>query len=320
MPEGDLQLRRRVELLVALRHWYARRGDVHGAWVCCDINIYYKQGDPRVVVAPDVAVALGVDVAAVENKTTYKVWEAGAAPCFALEIASPNTVGTDLHVKPAKYAELGVQEYWRLDPTGGELLDPPLPGERRLSGGWAPAAGRGWAGPAATGRTAPLGALGADRGGARRRRAAGPQRCAGPGSLLAAAQAAPVGPRRRRLAPRQRRPDRTSRRRRGRARRAQGPPGPHPLTRRHAGSTGLRPAAGALNRSTQPPRQRAGGRAQSLNSAAAATSGQACSIAQLSRRGSRRAGGRPSCGEVAAAASPEPSTTPSGLCPGVGLR
>ncbi len=138
VPEGDLQLRRRVELLVALRHWYAQRGDVPGPWVCCDINVYYKQGDPKAVVAPDVAVAFGVDVAAVENKTTYKVWEAGAAPCFALEIASPNTVGTDLHVKPAQYAELGVQEYWRLDPTGGELLDPPLQGERRRSGRWTP--------------------------------------------------------------------------------------------------------------------------------------------------------------------------------------
>ncbi|MCY3860369.1 MAG: Uma2 family endonuclease [bacterium] len=138
MPEGDSQTRRRMELVLALRHWYAGRADVEGAWVCCDINVYYKQGDPRVVVAPDVAVAFGVDVAAVENKTTYKVWEAGAVPCFALEIASPTTLRTDLDVKPAKYAELGVQEYWRLDPTGGELLVPPLQGERRVSGRWAP--------------------------------------------------------------------------------------------------------------------------------------------------------------------------------------
>ena len=138
MPEGDSQTRRRMELTLALRHWFAGRADSEGAWVCCDINVYYKEGNPRVVVAPDVAVAFGVDVAAVENKTTYKVWEAGAAPCFALEIASPTTVRTDLAVKPAKYAELGVQEYWRLDPTGGDLLDPPLQGERRRSGRWAP--------------------------------------------------------------------------------------------------------------------------------------------------------------------------------------
>ena len=137
MPEGNLQMTRRAELLVALRHWYARRG-VEDAWVCCDINVYYREGDPGVVVSPDVAVAFGVDAAAQEPRTTYKVWEAGAAPRFVLEIASPKTLHTDLHVKPAKYAELGVDEYWRLDPTGGDLLDPPLQGERRQAGRWAP--------------------------------------------------------------------------------------------------------------------------------------------------------------------------------------
>ena len=138
VPEGDMQTRRRMELVLALRHWYAGRDDIEGAWVCCDINVYYKEGDPKVVVAPDVAVAFGVDVAAVENNTTYKVWEAGSAPRFALEIASRKTVRTDVYAKPAKFAELGVQEYWRLDPTGGELLDPPLQGERRHAGRWAP--------------------------------------------------------------------------------------------------------------------------------------------------------------------------------------
>ena len=138
VPEGDMQTRRRMELVLALRHWYAGRDGIEGAWVCCDINVYYKEGDPKVVVAPDVAVAFGVDVAAVENNTIYKVWEAGSAPCFALEIASRKTVRTDVYVKPAKFAELGVQEYWRLDPTGGELLDPPLQGERHHAGRWAP--------------------------------------------------------------------------------------------------------------------------------------------------------------------------------------
>lgn len=138
VPESDSHTTRRMELLFALRHWYARRGGREGAWVCCDINVYYKQGDPKTVVAPDIAVAFGVDVAAVKGQSVYKVWEAGAAPCFALEIASPKTLRTDLHVKPDKYAELGVDEYWRLDPTGGDLLNLPLQGERRQAGRWAP--------------------------------------------------------------------------------------------------------------------------------------------------------------------------------------
>jgi hypothetical protein len=138
VPEGNLNTRRRMELVFALRHWFAERGDDVGAWVCCDINVYYKRGDPTAVVAPDVAVAFGVDAAAQEPERSYRLWDAGAAPCFALEIASPNTVRGDLQDKPDKYAQLGVEEYWRLDPTGGDLLNPPLQGDSRVLGRWAP--------------------------------------------------------------------------------------------------------------------------------------------------------------------------------------
>lgn len=138
VPEGDQQVRQRAALHFALRHWLAERPDGDRAWACSDINVYYKQGDPTVVVSPDVAVAFGVDAAAMDGQSTYRVWDAGAAPQFVLEVASPSTVAVDLAEKPAKYAELGAQEYWRLDPTGGELLDPPLQGERRRSGRWEP--------------------------------------------------------------------------------------------------------------------------------------------------------------------------------------
>ena len=131
-----MQIRRRIELAVALRSWVAERQ--LDAWVCCDINIYYREGNPRVVVAPDIAVAFGVNTAAVENQSTYKVWEAGAAPSFALEIASHTTYKRDLREKPATFADLGVTEYWRFDPTGGDLLGTPLAGEHRRNGQWEP--------------------------------------------------------------------------------------------------------------------------------------------------------------------------------------
>ena len=137
VPEGDLQTRRRMELVVALRRWLAGRPD---AWVCSDINIYYRQGLPKFVVAPDVAVAFGVDRGALEGRRTYKVWEAGAPPVWALEIASHTTYKRDLRAKPARFAALGVSEYWRLDPTGGDYFAPPLQGERRRRGRWEPVA------------------------------------------------------------------------------------------------------------------------------------------------------------------------------------
>ena len=157
MPEGNLQTKRRMELAWALQHWYDRRGDDVGAWVCCDINVYYRKGDRRAVVAPDVAVAFGVDAAAQEPEHTFRVWDTGAAPCFALEIASPTTIDVDLYEKPDKYAELGVGEYWRLDPTGGELLDPPLQAERRVSGRWEPIEVAAEAGGGLRGRSDVLG-------------------------------------------------------------------------------------------------------------------------------------------------------------------
>ncbi|MCY3807738.1 MAG: Uma2 family endonuclease [bacterium] len=138
VPEGDLQLRRRIEVVVALRHWLAEQRPDAAGWVLSDINVYYREGEPKAVVAPDVAVAFGVNTEAVAGASTYKVWEAGAAPCFVLEIASPGTYRTDERDKPATYAALGVQEYWRLDPTGGEMLTPPLLGKRRAAGRWEP--------------------------------------------------------------------------------------------------------------------------------------------------------------------------------------
>lgn len=154
MPEGDLQTRRRGELVFALRHWLAGTPD---AWVLNDINVYYAEGDPRVVVAPDVAVAFGVNVAAVAGRSTYKVWEAGAAPAFALEIASHTTFKRDLRAKPARFAALGVSEYWRLDPTGGDYFTPPLQGDRRRSGRWETIKIARGADGALTGRSAALG-------------------------------------------------------------------------------------------------------------------------------------------------------------------
>ena len=157
VPEGDLQTRRRSELVFALRRWLAGRPDGADAWVLNDINVYYAEGDPRVVVAPDVAVAFGVNVGNVAGRSTYRVWLAGAVPVFVLEITSPRTIQVDLHLKPARYAELGVQEYWRLDPTGGELLDPPLQGEHRRSGRWTPIEVTAGAGGTLTGHSSALG-------------------------------------------------------------------------------------------------------------------------------------------------------------------
>ena len=138
VPEGDLHERRGGELVFALRHWLAARPGGEGAWVCHSMNVYFTEGDPRAVAAPDVAVAFGVNTGALAGAGSYLVWEAGAPPAWVLEIASPSTFHVDAADKPAVYAAMGVEEYWRLDPTGGALFDPPLWGARRVGDVWEP--------------------------------------------------------------------------------------------------------------------------------------------------------------------------------------
>ena len=58
----------------------------------------------------------------------------GKAPDFVIEIASPSTAANDLGHKRDMYAELGITEYWRFDPTGGDFYGQPLAGERLVDG------------------------------------------------------------------------------------------------------------------------------------------------------------------------------------------
>ena len=73
-----------------------------------------------------------------ERNNTYLLWEVGKAPDFVLEIGSESTADVDLGSKRDLYAELGVGEYWRYDPTGGEFYGEPLVGEYLVDGEYRP--------------------------------------------------------------------------------------------------------------------------------------------------------------------------------------
>ena len=62
----------------------------------------------------------------------------GKVPDFALEMASPSTAPNDLGHKRDLYESLEIAEYWRLDPTGGELYGQPITGERLVDGAYEP--------------------------------------------------------------------------------------------------------------------------------------------------------------------------------------
>ena len=110
---------------IALRRWFASHGR---ADVCVGMNnfLYYEQGNPRAVVAPDVYVVVG---APGHLRDTYLLWNEPKAPDFVLEVTSASTRRDDRRRKRDVYAALGVTEYFLYDPRA-EYLAPPLQGFR----------------------------------------------------------------------------------------------------------------------------------------------------------------------------------------------
>ena len=101
--------------------------------------IFYDPSNGNRRIAPDIYIERDVDVAGIyENLPNYWIWEIGKAPDFVLEVASPSTASNDLGHKRDQYARLGIAEYWRLDPTGGDLYGQPLAGERLVDGEYQP--------------------------------------------------------------------------------------------------------------------------------------------------------------------------------------
>ena len=118
MAESYAQLRAMLYLLTELMTRYENRPDV---FVGGDMFLYYEEGDPVAVVAPDVFVVLGAPKREETPRLSYKLWEEPKGPDFVLEVLSRSTRAADLGKKRALYASLGVEEYWLYDPAGEHL-------------------------------------------------------------------------------------------------------------------------------------------------------------------------------------------------------
>ena len=88
---------------------------------------------------PDCVVTRDVkDSYAIIRRNGYVISEVGKPPDFVLEVASRSTGRRDYTVKRDGYADYGVGEYWRFDPTGGEYHDAPLAGDFLVDGEYVP--------------------------------------------------------------------------------------------------------------------------------------------------------------------------------------
>ena len=123
MAESDFQRKPLIYAVEALSIYFQAHNDVY---VSGNIFVYYEEGNPKMVVAPDVFVVLGADK---HDRFSYKLWQEPKAPDFVLEITSKSTRSEDQGSKRGIYAFLGVTEYWQYDPTS-DYLTPPLQGLR----------------------------------------------------------------------------------------------------------------------------------------------------------------------------------------------
>ena len=132
LAESDFQLIPLIYAVHALRARYADREDIY---VGGNMLLYYRMNLPEFSVAPDVFVVIGAR--GNHKRRSWFTWREGAAPAFVMEIASDSTWRHDGADKRAIYAEIGVTEYWRFDPTG-ECFSPALIGERLVDGEYQP--------------------------------------------------------------------------------------------------------------------------------------------------------------------------------------
>ena len=113
-------------LLHPLKERYRNDPDVY---VSGNLFLYYEEGNPSAVVAPDVFVVFGVPK---RQRRIYKLWEENKAPDIVLELTSDSTYREDLSDKRLIYESIGVREYFLFDPLR-DYLTPPLQGFRLTS-------------------------------------------------------------------------------------------------------------------------------------------------------------------------------------------
>ncbi len=140
MAETEAHIDELIDLLQTLKDHFSDQDDVY---VAGNMFVYYQQGNPQAVVAPDVFVVHGVPKLATrggapEKRRTYKLWEEGRAPSMVIEVTSEHTKSEDTGRKKDKYTRLGVEEYFLWDPFGGYLKPRRLQGFRLLSGAYRP--------------------------------------------------------------------------------------------------------------------------------------------------------------------------------------
>jgi Uma2 family endonuclease len=135
MAETDVHRQNMIDLIQTLQDRYVDDPDVY---VTGNLLLFYKEGDRRKHVSPDVFMVRGVPK--LPLRENYLVWEEGKGPDVVIELTSKTTRREDRDKKLKLYRDvLKVREYFLFDPNA-DWLDPPVQGYRLTDADYVPIA------------------------------------------------------------------------------------------------------------------------------------------------------------------------------------
>jgi hypothetical protein len=108
-------------------------GSADATIVLGETPVGWRPSQRQGLLIPDLLISFNINRAGVIARKGYSIEEQGKPPDFVLEVASPTTGRNDYTTKREGYANYGVLEYWRFDPTGGQLYPAGLAGDRLVS-------------------------------------------------------------------------------------------------------------------------------------------------------------------------------------------
>ena len=119
MGETSVHITLVANFLNVLKLFLKEREDV---FLSANMNLYYEESNPNKWYAPDILIAFGVPN---HDRPSYQIWKEPVPPQVIFEVSSQRTWKTDISEKLEIYAQIGVEEYFILDP-GFEFLPAPL--------------------------------------------------------------------------------------------------------------------------------------------------------------------------------------------------
>ena len=134
VPDGMFQYPIFGQIFYILEYHFESLGRQEYIFRNSNTFICYDPNNLNVRVAPDFYLAFDVDARAIMERKLYLPWEAGKPPDLVLEVGSESTGRQDTGPKRDIYARIGIGEYWRFDPTGGDYYGEPLVGEELVNG------------------------------------------------------------------------------------------------------------------------------------------------------------------------------------------